>query len=225
VVADSSSQRNDFTSPKPSPQRGARWEQFLQSFRRPEDVATPNILLAMTGRAVVAVAILVAASGATYVGAAGSINPGSINQGAEVSGTGFRLDPPSVPPLELRIAVEMFELVNVERASRGLNPLTPHDQVGAAARAHAGDMAVVDRLQHIGSDGSDAGTRIAREGFNWGSWGENIGVAFTTAQPVFDAWMGSDGHRDQILGAFTFMGVGAEATGDGTPYWVLLFAT
>jgi uncharacterized protein YkwD len=182
--------------------------------------STPGNLLTMLGRGAIAFAIIVAASGATYVAAASSIN-----QGADVAGTAFRLDPPDVPPLELRAASDMFELINAERASNGLDPLTPHDQVGAAARAHARDMATNERLQHIGSDGTDAGNRMVREGFNWGSWGENIGAGFLTAQPLFDAWIGSPGHRAQILGAFTFMGVGAEGSADGTPYWVFLAAT
>ena len=37
------------------------------------------------------------------------------------------------------------------------------------------------RMTHTGSDGSDAGQRISREGYRWSAWGENVAVGYPHA--------------------------------------------
>jgi uncharacterized protein YkwD len=82
----------------------------------------------------------------------------------------------------------------------------------------------MNRMTHTGSDGSDAGDRLLRAGFDWHAWGENVAAGQTTVKQAFDAWMGSDGHRAQILGNFTVIGLGAAQGSSGNIYWTLDFA-
>jgi uncharacterized protein YkwD len=170
-----------------------------------------------------ALVALVALGGASLTYAA----VGQIDRPAAVDSAAVRIDPPDDAGLtpEQRAAFAMVELVNAERSRRGLRVLTWDDRVGAAAAAHAADMAAHRRMGHEGSDGSDAGDRLRRAGFDWTTWGENVGAGFTTAPPLFDAWMGSPGHRAHLLGDFRYVGVGAVAAVDGTPYWALVVAS
>src|SRR3954466_10239217 len=115
-------------------------------------------------------------------------------------------------------------LINSERARAGLPAVSWHDQVTAAATAHSVDQALMNRMSHTGSDGSDAGIRLTRAGFVWRAWGENVAAGYTSVQSVFDGWMASPGHKAQILGNFAYVGMAAVASSSGIVYWTLDFA-
>lgn len=151
----------------------------------------------------------------------------SIDAPAEVDRVASRAAPPFRPEQtpEERVAAEVFELVNDERASRSLPPLQSNELVVAAATAHADDMAARRQMVHLGIDGTDAGDRLARAGFAWRDWGEAIGAGFGTPQLIVDAWMSDDVNRAHILGGQVHLGVGVAASDDDVPYWVLLVAT
>lgn len=122
-------------------------------------------------------------------------------------------------------------LINVERANAGLTPLTLDIRLQAAARWMSDDMANEDHIpfDHIGSDGSTLGDRILREGYIITALGaaENIAGGFQTPDSVVVGWMGSAGHRANILNAgFEHLGVGY--TYQDMPlydhYWTVDFA-
>lgn len=132
--------------------------------------------------------------------------------------------PESLSEAEL-LAAEVVRLTNLERVAAGRPTLDVHPAVSAAAVGHSGDQAAMGRMSHTGSDGSDAGRRLTREGFVWRTYGENVAVGQRTAQIVVDAWMGSPGHRANILGgSFTFIGVGVATSADGRRYWTMVLA-
>lgn len=151
----------------------------------------------------------------------------SIDGAAEVDRTAYRLSPPFRPDIDAheRVALEMVELINLERNRRGLPRYYQHEAVSAAAMTHAADMAAIEAMVHIGSDGSDTGDRLVREGFAWQNWGEAIGAGFTTPEPLFDAWMDSAAHRPHLLSENLYLGIGVRATAAGVPYWVLVVAS
>jgi uncharacterized protein YkwD len=113
-------------------------------------------------------------------------------------------------------------IVNLRRAEAGLRPLWLHADVHTAARKHSADQARTDRMTHTGSDGSDAGQRIRREGYRWSAWGENVAMGYATPRAVMRAWMHSPGHRANILTrSFRHIGVGVRRSEDGTIYWTM----
>ncbi len=127
---------------------------------------------------------------------------------------------------------EVLDLVNQERAGAGCNPLTANEKLVAAARGHSDDMAINDFFSHTGSDGSSAGDRISREGYDWSRYGENIAAGYTSPASVMNGWMNSPGHRANILNcAFTEIGIGytylANDTGSTNyhHYWTQDFGT
>jgi uncharacterized protein YkwD len=122
-------------------------------------------------------------------------------------------------------AQAVFELVNSERAARGLPPMTYDSRLELAAQQHSEDQARRLRLSHTGSDGSTMVQRIDRVGFVWTSAAENVAVGYSTPVAVMVAWMNSDGHRRNILSSNTHIGVGLAYGSDGQPYWTQVFAT
>ncbi|WP_307869047.1 CAP domain-containing protein [Micromonospora sp. C95] len=120
-------------------------------------------------------------------------------------------------------AAEVVALVNAERAKAGCGALSIDDKLMTAAQRHSQDQADHKNMSHTGSDGSDPGDRIDRVDYAWRTYGENVAWNQRTPAAVMDAWMNSDGHRDNILNcAFTEIGVGV-ASSNG-PYWTQVFA-
>jgi uncharacterized protein YkwD len=124
---------------------------------------------------------------------------------------------------------QVVELVNAARLSNGnLPPLKRVDGLGAAARYHAADLGQDNYFSHDSYDRSggnlvfvcDTWTRIAK--YTPGANGENIAGGYSTPQSVMDAWMGSQGHHDNILNSYSWeLGVGYyQGSGTYYVYWV-----
>ena len=152
-------------------------------------------------------------------------SPGGIDQAALTTSLNpaKRLDPPKPKPTPLSAAV--IDLVNAERAARGLAPMVWDQRLELAAQRHSDDQAAMRRMSHTGSDGSSLVDRLARVGFSWRSAAENVASGQTTAGSVMAAWMNSPGHRSNILSTNTRIGVGFAVAADGRRYWTQVFAT
>jgi glucose/arabinose dehydrogenase len=123
-------------------------------------------------------------------------------------------------------ASDVLTLVNQARAAQGVAAVTLCAPLTQAAAAHSTDMATRNFFDHNAPppNASDPGQRITQAGYNWTTYGENIALGQTTPQEVFDSWMSSSGHRDNILNpAFVHMGLGT-ATGSAGKYWTQVFA-
>ncbi|MCU0952435.1 MAG: CAP domain-containing protein [Burkholderiaceae bacterium] len=107
-------------------------------------------------------------------------------------------------------------------------PVTWNDALAAAALAHSRDMARSQRFAHQGSDGSEVGARVTRQGYTWQAVGENIAAGPGSAQQVVNGWIGSPGHCANLMSAeFTQMGA-AFVIAPEAPlaiYWTQVFAT
>jgi uncharacterized protein YkwD len=133
-------------------------------------------------------------------------------------------------PVNSAYEQQVVELVNVERTSRGLPPLKHVDLLDQAARYHASDMKQDGYFAHDTYDWVNSALsftcsmaeRITDYYPNWSWIGENIAKGNTTPQSVMATWMGSSGHRTNILHTeFREFGVGYY-TGN---YWVQDFGT
>src|SRR5258708_1337848 len=102
----------------------------------------------------------------------------------------------------------MLQLVNDQR-TKGCNcgsvyypPTTTvdwNDQLENAAQAHATDMDQNNYFSHTSLDGSSAGDRIRKAGYNWMAYGENIAKGYTSEQAVMAAWVASEEHCVNIM--------------------------
>ncbi len=92
------------------------------------------------------------------------------------------------------IVAQIFELVNNERVTQGLKPLTESPKLSAAAMVQASDMACNSFLKETGSNGSTVEERVKAQGYN-----ASVVLQEIHAQPpeyggdgqaAFKAWMG-----------------------------------
>ncbi len=127
---------------------------------------------------------------------------------------------------------EVVNLTNQQRVANGCDPVTLNTQLYQAAYGHSEDMGLNDFFSHTGSDQSNPGARIAETGYRSRTWGENIAAGYSSPTSVMSGWMGSSGHRANILNCnFTEIGVGyyylANDTGSVNyrRYWTQVFAT
>lgn len=133
---------------------------------------------------------------------------------------------PAPPPTVIAAwtaADEVVYLVNAEREAAGCGPLAVNDALTAAAQGHSDDMAANDYFSHTSLDGATASDRAEAAGFTGTALGENIAAGQRSAQDVMAAWMGSEGHRANILNCdYTVIGVGLNEDGW---YWTQMFGT
>jgi len=139
-------------------------------------------------------------------------------------GGGSPADPPPVSPApsqaELDYAQDVLDLVNDERTARGLDPVVADVEAADAAYGHAYDMEVRDFFDHLNPSGENPGDRLDRAGVSSFGWGENIARGQPTPADVMATWMGSTGHRRNILDpSFGRLGVGVRLASGG-PWWV-----
>ncbi|HEX6383375.1 MAG TPA: CAP domain-containing protein [Anaerolineae bacterium] len=105
------------------------------------------------------------------------------------------LDPSSLS----EFAQQVVDITNEERSKAGCGPVSVSLQLSAAAQGHSEDMALNDFFSHTGSNGSQFWERVDATGYQYSSAGENIAAGYPTAEDVMGGWMGSDGHRANIL--------------------------
>ncbi len=99
--------------------------------------------------------------------------------------------------------------VNWERGRRGLALLRPDGVLDRIAQGHAGDMARGRFMDHRGSDGSTLAMRADRVGYDYRRIAENVATGQSSVEQVMESWMGSPGHRSNILAqGMTDLGVG-----------------
>ncbi len=98
-----------------------------------------------------------------------------------------------------RFRAEMLAAVNVQRASHGLASLTAHRTLDHTAQVHAEDMAAHGFMSHQGTDGSDVAQRASRSGYFYVLVAENVARGQASVTEVVQDWMGSPGHRANIL--------------------------
>jgi len=106
----------------------------------------------------------------------------------------------------------MLCLVNQARAQHGLKALAaPHSLARAAAQKSA-DILRCDEFSHEAC-GREFTHWIERSGYRGCRMGENIAYgsgSFATPRSIFKSWMNSSGHRRNILGPFTDVGIGLQ---------------
>ena len=112
-------------------------------------------------------------------------------------------------------ALEVVRLVNEEREKQGLEPLDVDENLMELARIRAEELE--EKFSHERPDGTHAAQVF--------SGGENIAGDYTSPSAVMKAWMGSEGHRANILRErFHYIGVGCYQDTNGDLYWVQLFS-
>lgn len=143
---------------------------------------------------------------------------------------------------------DIHNLINSEREKNGLNSLQLDNKLSDIARAHSQDMAARNFFSHYNLDGQDPTARASAAGYscykNYGSYytvgiAENIfknwlytSITYYSSVPsynwqtqdeiassVVSGWMGSPGHRQNILtSTYGKEGIGVAIASDNAVY-------
>lgn len=124
-----------------------------------------------------------------------------------------------------RLAQEMLDAVNAERAKAKLRPLRLDPTLSQIAGFYACRLIDGGFFQHVDSDDeSTVVTRAGDFGYAFLKIGENLAAEQRTVKEVMAAWMNSPGHRANILDpAFSEMGIAVKLGGEYGIYWVQEF--
>jgi hypothetical protein len=129
---------------------------------------------------------------------------------------------PSEPP-----GHRLVYLTNLERVSRGVAPLKAAPELMAAAQFHSNWMASNNCFDHTCPGEPGWVARIVNAGYlNYELLGENIAGGQSTASAAVSAWMGSAGHRANMLNpGFREAGGGYAYSASATyhHYWTMDF--
>ncbi len=138
-----------------------------------------------------------------------------------------------IGPTEVDFATyerRVLELVNQERWNNGqLPPLKGNQELTNAARYHAGDMRDDNYFDHDSYNRVNGNLVYERSWsqriqsyYSGSGWlGENIAAGYTTPEAVMNGWMGSSGHRANILNTnYREIGIGYATGGTWGHYWV-----
>ena len=124
---------------------------------------------------------------------------------------------------------ELLGLVNEVRRQHGLNELYGLELLDKAAFIRAGEQVdtyfQTESLSHSRPDGRGCETVIEEVGLpDWTAYAENLAYGMntnSTVKEVFNSWMNSEGHRNNILNPnVKYMGVARfDASKDGNNYY------
>jgi uncharacterized protein YkwD len=129
---------------------------------------------------------------------------------------------PPRPPVDTSWQAQMVDAVNAERAKLNLAPMAACGSLTRSAQGYAETMSAAGHFDHTGPDGSTMTSRTRAAGYSGRSLAENIARGQTSVAAVMAGWMGSTGHRANILNpGLTHIGVG-RAAGN---YWVQNFGS
>ena len=116
---------------------------------------------------------------------------------------------------------QVVELTNQERAKNGLPALKLDAELSKVARDKSKDMQTKNYFSHTSPTYGSPFDMMKAYGVSYKAAGENIAMGQRSPEEVVQAWMNSQGHRENIMNpSFTHIGVGHVATGN---YWTQMF--
>ncbi|OMH84052.1 hypothetical protein AX774_g2428, partial [Zancudomyces culisetae] len=131
------------------------------------------------------------------------------NTNTNTSTTGF-VQPstsPLLPPNDsIVFTQQLLVLVNNLRASRKLSPVSIDNDLIAASYVQSVYQDSISTMTHSNSGFSSLLDRIAASGAICSTSGENVAWGLSDPKEVFDAWVGSPGHLNNMLGNYATMG-------------------
>ncbi|MBG9544089.1 CAP domain-containing protein [Cytobacillus firmus] len=117
---------------------------------------------------------------------------------------------------------ELMRLANEKRREFRLKPLSVDLKLNAAAQKKSSDMMKLQYLSHNSPTYGNPTEMLRNQQISFLTVKENIGAGYKTADEMFDAWMNSAVHRENILNKkATHFGSGYIQGGLHGHYWTL----
>lgn len=134
----------------------------------------------------------------------------------------FCKQPQDPEPTEAQgISAAIIQLANEHRAEIGLDPLAENESCAEVALSHSEDMAT--GITPFGHDGFDERRERLGTTLTIKRIGENVAFGQSSAEQVMTSWINSEGHRANIEGDFTHIGVGVAEDDTGRLYFTQIF--
>lgn len=120
----------------------------------------------------------------------------------------------------LTISEGILELVNAHRQSIDKSSLIRNTTADDLAAEHTNYMIAQQRISH---DDFSARFQSLKQDVNAYGAGENVAYGYPTAETVMEGWINSPGHKANIEGNFTHIGIAAIKNSEGVYYYTQLF--
>jgi uncharacterized protein YkwD len=117
-------------------------------------------------------------------------------------------------------AKDVLTLLNQERTTAGLKPLTRDARLAAAATRIAEATARADSFE----SSPDIETEVKKSGYPYRQLVELAASGQPNPTDLVHSWLEKETDRKQVLGEFTELGVGYARTAADKPYWCLFLA-
>lgn len=123
---------------------------------------------------------------------------------------------------ETIIVNDVHTYTNSFRKSKGLAPLKIDEQLNAIAQKHSENMAA--RKVPFGHAGFDKRNKLANTAHpSLLYFAENVAYGPTTGKDAVKLWENSAGHRKNMLGKYTLIGIGIAKAKNGSIYYTQIF--
>lgn len=140
---------------------------------------------------------------------------------AEEQAAKYDIDLALVQMNDRQMSERILELVNNYRDSLGLSSLQMDTKYASAfAVDHTQYMIDKEQINHDNFGYRSEGIKYHD---NAEVVGENVAYGFETAEKVVNAWLKSEGHRENIEGNYTHSGFGIMKSDEGRTYFTQLF--
>lgn len=141
--------------------------------------------------------------------------------------------PSTAAPARPRVAgtyttaeARIFDLINGERARRGLPALVFNDRLDQMAKIQATNMAYYQKMAHTIPEARLPALkdRAGYVGYGYREIAENVALGYPSAESVVRGWMNSAGHRRNILNpGVAETGIGIARSSGGGIYYCQVF--
>jgi hypothetical protein len=94
-----------------------------------------------------------------------------------------------------------MEMMNTDRTSLGMQTLEENEKLNEAARLKAQDMMEKDYFAHYSPEGTTPWFFFNQAEYNYKLAGENLAIGFIDSEEVYEAWLDSPTHKENLLNA------------------------
>lgn len=118
------------------------------------------------------------------------------------------------------IEVEILELINAHRLSKGLNTLSSLSLVKSVAYTHTDYMVENNVVSH---DNFYKRSNYLKSNIQAQNVSENVAYGYSSANSVVNAWLKSESHKANIEGDYTNFDISAKENAEGEFYYTNIF--
>ena len=133
------------------------------------------------------------------------------------------------PEADASLEYGLMNAINGQREAYGLAPLAMDPTLVEIARVRSDDLANRQYFSHVAPDGTTAFSLLADYGVPYYFAGENLArnnaPGASSIDYAINGFMNSPSHRANVLGAFTYIGIGATTDWNGFTYFAVVFTS